>query len=435
VSQYYYGGQSRTDSTITTVTPATNATTIDTLSLTSTDQKSIVTNLDLNARYASATWDDRVVVRGTDTYSLLKGQPNRDRLVAAYTEISYLPSQSTVRLGRQTSTFGGVLGRFDGVQATSAGIIPRLRANVVVGRPVDRYDGTTPLFYGASVDADAIRDNLGGSFYAIQQRVQGYTDRTAVGTELRYFDTDRSLIALLDYDVSFRAINIAMAQGSWQLPGGSSVNFLGDYRRTPSLQLSNALLAGRNLTLEQYLETFGEAQTRDDARAVTPISKVLYVGFTTPLSPRWQVGADVRFSSLSGTPEIGLLPATMSTGNVITYSAQAIGTGIFGRNDVLVANASYLTGTLNKAFSIGLTERFPFGASFVLEPSLRYYRQKGENDVKIDRYSPGIKLSYRLRERMQLEGEATWEHTHTVSPTVDDTTTRIYYFVGYRWDF
>jgi tetratricopeptide (TPR) repeat protein len=435
VSQYYYGGQSQTQSTVTTVTPATNATTIDTLSLSSTDQKALVTNVDLNARYTSASWDDRVVFRDTQTYSFLKEQPNRNRLVAAYAEASNLPAKLMVRLGRQSSTFGGVLGRFDGIQASSYGFAQGYRANLVAGRPADRIGDLNPWFYGASLDADALGERLSGTFYAIQQRVQGQTDRTALGAEVRYFDTERSMVSLVDYDVTFGAMNIAMLQGTWQLPGGTSLNFLGDYRRSPSLQLSNALLTGRNLTLAQYLETFGESQTRDDARAITPISKVFYVGMTTPITQRWQVGADFRLSSLSGTPEIGLLPATVSTGNVYTYSAQVIGSGLFGRNDVMVLNASYLTGTLNRGTSLGITERVQVGELVVVEPSFRYYRQTSSNEVRLTRLSPGLKLSYKLRERMQLEGEATWERTHTTSPTVDDTTTRVFYFVGYRWDF
>lgn len=434
VSQYYYGGQSQTDTTVTTVTPATNATTIDTLSLSSTDQKAIVTNVDLNGRYSSTDWDDRMVLRDTETFSFLKDQPNRNRLIAAYAEVKNLPTQTMLRLGRQSSTFTGVLGRFDGLQA-SYGFAPRYRVNLVAGRPADRIEDLNPYFYGASVDADAITEHLSGTFYAIQQRVQGNTDRTAVGSELRYFDAERSLVSIADYDVTFGALNVAMLQGAWQLQNGTSLNILGDYRRSPSLQLSNALLTGRNLTLAQYLETFGDAQTRDDARAITPISKVLYTGVTTPITQHWQVGADFRLSSLTGTPEIGLLPATVSTGNVYTYSAQIIGSGLFGATDVMVLNGSYLTGTLNKGISLGLTERVQLGERWIVEPSFRYYRQTSTSDVRMTRLSPGFKMSYRVRERLALEFEATLEHTHTTSPTVDDTTKRGYYFLGYRWDF
>ena len=434
VSQYYYGGQSHSDTQVTTVTPATNATTIDTLSLTSTDQSALVSNVDLNARYTSGTWDDRLVLRDTHSLSFLKDQPNLNRLTALYAEARHVPSQSLVRIGRQSSTFNGVLGRFDGLVA-GYGFGPRVRVSLVGGRPVDEFGDLKPNFYGVLADFDSLAQRWSGSVYGIEQRIDGHSDRRAVGSELRYFDSERSLLASIDYDLGFHAVNIATVQAAWQVRPGTTLNLLGDYRRAPSLQLSNALLAGRNLTLQQLLETFGEPQTRSEARDVTPVSKVLYAGLTHAFNPRWQLGADVRLSSLSAVPEVGLLPATPGTGNVFTYSTQLVGSSLWGINDVVVLNVSYLTGPLTHGFSAGLTERLPLGARWVVEPSLRYYRQHDDMGVRLTRTAPGFKLSYRLRDTMVLEGEATFERTRTVGPRIDDDTLRHFYFLGYRWDF
>jgi hypothetical protein len=433
LSQYYYGGQSQSRTEVTVVTPATNATTIDTFSLSSRDQSVISTNVDLNARYTSGDWDDRIVFRDTYDYSLLKDQPNRDRMSALYAEVNYRPGRGMLRLGRQTAVTGGVLGRFDGV-AASYGVTPRVRVNALAGRSVDEFLESKPSFYGLGVEVESASSGLSGSAYALQQRLHGFNDRSTVGGDLRYFDARYSIFGTIDYDVSFRTINIGMLQATWQSPWGSSINFLGDYRRSPSLALSNAILTGRNLTLQQYVETFGESFTRSEARAVTPISKVVYVGLTHAFSPRWQAGIDLRLSSLSGTPEIGLLPALPSTGNVYTTSGQIIGVGIFGASDVLVVNASHLTSSLINGTSLGITERLQFD-KWVFEPSLRYYRQRDSNEVRITRWSPSFKLGYRVRERLTLEAEATVERTRTAGPAIDDETTRRFYFVGYRWDF
>jgi hypothetical protein len=129
-----------------------------------------------------------------------------------------------------------------------------------------------------------------------------------------------------------------------------------------------------------------------------------------------------------------LLPALPSTGNVYTTSGQIIGVGIFGASDVLVVNASHLTSSLINGTSLGITERLQFD-KWVFEPSLRYYRQRDSNEVRITRWSPSFKLGYRVRERLTLEAEATVERTRTAGPAIDDETTRRFYFVGYRWDF
>jgi tetratricopeptide (TPR) repeat protein len=433
VSQYYYGGQSQSQTEVTTVTPATNATTIDTFSLSSKDQSVISTNVDLNARYISGDWDSRMTFRDTYDYSLLKSQPNRERMSALYAETNYRPGRGTLRVGRQTATIGGVLGRFDGAWA-GYGITPRLRLNALGGRAVDELFESKPTFYAVALDIEAPSPNLSGTVYGMRQRVTGFNDRSAVGGELRYFSDRNTVFAAVDYDVSFRAVNVGMLQATWQSPWGSSVNFLGDYRRSPSLALSNALLTGRNLSLQQFIDVFGEAQARSDAGAATPVSKVVYVGLTHPFSPRWQTGFDARVSSLGGTKEIGLLPALPSTGNVYTVSAQLIGTGIFGSSDVLVVNVSHLDSRLLTGVSFGITERLQFDR-WVIEPSLRFYRQRDTNDVRITRWSPAVKLGYRAAERLTLEAEATLERTRTTGPNVDDDTTRSFYFVGYRWDF
>jgi tetratricopeptide (TPR) repeat protein len=434
-SQYYYGGKSDSSTQVTTITPATNATTIDTQKLSATDQKALVSYLDLNGRYSGNDWDNRLVVRDTQTTSFLASQPNRNILNALYLESRYLPGRGILRLGRQTSTIGGILGRFDGLVA-GYGFTPRLRANAIVGRPVDTATPEDPYFYGFSLDVDSVGGPWSGNFYAIQQRVIGTTDRTSIGSELRYFDERHSFVSLVDYDTSFRAFNIGMVQGSWQLPSGTTLNLLGDYRRTPSLQLSNALLTGQNLTLQQYLDTFGEDGTRALAKEATPVSKVAYLGFTHPFAKSWQVGADVRYSSLSGVPEIGVASAIAGTGDVWTYSAQLIGSGLVGTSDVFVANASYLRSQTQAAESIGLTERFQWGEPWIFEPSYRYYRQRDNaSSSHLTRSVPGLKVTYRIRERFALEAFATWEKSHTTSPTIDDNTTRRFFYLGYRWDF
>jgi tetratricopeptide (TPR) repeat protein len=435
LGQHYYGGKSQSQSQFQVVTPATNATTIETQNLSGTDQSALGTDVDLNARYSDASWDDRMVFRDSQMLSFLKDQPNRNYLRALYAEVRNLPTRTLVRVGRQQATWGGALARFDGIVA-AYGLTPNLRLSAVGGRLADpMIDDLKPTFYGAVLDFDLPAGHWGGTAYALRQRVDGFTDRTAVGGEARYFDTNVSLLGLADYDVTFRALNIGMLQGTWQMPTGTSFNFLADYRRSPSLQLSNALLTGRNLTLQQFIETFGETDARSQARAITPVSKVVYVGFTHPFTPKWQAGADLRISSLSGTPEIGLLPAQPSTGNIYTWSAQLIGTGLLGNGDVTVVNASYLTGSINKAMSIGITERLQLRERWVFEPSLRYYRQHDSKDVKIWRAAPGFKLSYRLLDRLELEAEATFERTHTTSPTLDEDSTRRFYFIGYHWEF
>jgi hypothetical protein len=434
LSQYYYGGNSQVDTTTITVSPATNATTIDTSRLTSTDQSQLVTNVDATGRWREGPWDTRLVVRDSFAWNFLEDGDNRNRLTALFAETRYAPENLFARVGRQTVTSGGVIGRFDGAVA-SWGPRPDLRLNGVVGSPVDTIQGLTKIFAGGSVDIENVLPRTSLNLFGIGQRVEGDTDRIGVGAEVRYFDNERMIYALVDYDPSFNAVNIAMAQGSWQFPTGTSVNLLADYRRAPTLQLTNALFGAPNVEFETLVQTLGIDATRDLAKAFTPISKVYLVGLTQQVNPQWQLGFDFRVASLSGTPATVTMPAQPGTGNVYTYTLQAIGTSLTPWRDILVANGSVLRGRFLDGWQVGFDYRFSPWEPLTIEPMYRYYTQKDSLATKLSRHLPGLRIIYLVRARLSLEGEYSMEKSRTTGTSVTDDSTRNFWYVGWRWDF
>ena len=435
VSQYYYGGQSRATTTTTTVTPATGATTIDTANLSGLDQSQLANTIDLTARYRDGNWDNRVVVRESYLVNFLKGAGNSNQLNALYAETRYLPAELTGRFGRQSATSGGVLGLFDGAVA-SVGFAENWRVGGVVGQPVNtQLGGTNKTFYGAVVEAENLGGRWSGNAFAIRQNASGYEDRTGVGGELRYFNTSWNVYSLLDYDPTFKATNIAMVQGNAQFPSGTSVNVLFDYRRTPTLQLTNALVVDPSSSLSALVQTIGLDATRDLAKAVTPVSRVAFFRLTQQLSPNWQVGGDFRVSSVTGTSPFGAVyPGVPSTGNVYTYTVQAIANNLTRWQDILVLNASALRSRDIDAFQFGLDFRFTVWQDLLVEPLLRWYRQTDVRDATLTRTTPGLHLLWRIKERFSLEAEGDWEISRTNSPVIVDNVRRRFYYVGWRWD-
>ena len=100
------------------------------------DQSQLLTNVDLNWRYRDADTDMRFVFRDAYTADLLNSDKSKNRLSALYFEHRSLSAGTSVRLGRQSPTGGGVLGRFDGVQAGYT-FAPKWRINAR-GRRADR---------------------------------------------------------------------------------------------------------------------------------------------------------------------------------------------------------------------------------------------------------------------------------------------------------
>ena len=459
VNQYYYGGQSRTITKSTNVTPATGATTIDTADLSGIDQSQLSNSLDLTARYRDAIWDNRVVVRDSYLVNFLKGannssQNNTNQVNTLFAETRYLPAQLMGRIGRQSATSGGVLGLFDGA-AAQWGFTDNWRVGGVVGQPADTncvlfgsiYCGPTnsqlggtqlggkKTFYGGIVEADNVGNKWGGNVFAIRQNVSGYEDRLGVGGELRYFDAGWNVYSVFDYDPSFKATNIAMVQGNVTFPTGTSLNLLFDYRRTPTLQLTNALVVDPTTSITTLVETIGLDATRNLAKAVTPVSRVAFFGVTQQVTQQWTIGGDFRVSTLGGTQSIGTTyPGVPSTGNVYTYNLQTIATSLTPYQDILVLNGSVLKSRDIDAFQFGLDFRFTVWQDLLVEPLFRWYRQKDTHDTTLTRTTPGLHLLWRIKERFSVEAEGDWEMSKTNSSVIVDNVRRRFYYVGWRWD-
>jgi hypothetical protein len=434
LSQYYYGGQSQKTNIRTITTPATNATTLDTAKISATDQSQLVNNIDLTSRYRAGDWDSRFVVRDQYVANFLAHGSNSNYLNALYGEARYLPGQLLAQVGRQSATSGGVLGLFDGAVG-SWGFLPNYRVNAVVGQPVPNTFNTTSTFYGASLDADKVGDRFSGSAFVIRQVAAGETDRFGLGGELRYFDSERNVYSLLDYDPLFHAVNIGTVQGTWQFPTLTTINALLDYRRTPTLQLTNALTAFPNTSLSTLIQQQGVDQVRNEAKELTPVTKQALLGVTQQVSSKWQLAADVRWSALTGTPPFQSLPAAPATGSVWTFTGQAIGSGLTALQDIFVFNIGYLSGNQLRAQNAGVDYRFIPIANLTLEPTFAWYHQNDNQGQHLTRLSPGLRASYRIFQRFAIEGQFALEHTTTSGSQIDETVNRYFYYIGWRWDF
>jgi len=330
LSQNYYNGMSHTDTT----TAGSNG--VSTASLTSNDQSMLVSALDMTARKRTENTDTRIVVREVYNANFLPGQRSDNRLNSAYVEQSGRDHSYLYRLGRQMGVTGGVPARFDGVWL---GYSPAStwRVNGVVGTPVDFYGSgmERKTFAGVNIDLTRLPEQWSGNGYFIQQMVAGIVDRRAVGVETHYFDAKSNYMGLLDYDTLFRAVNFATFQGNWTTIAGGNYNLLLDHRKSPPLQITNALLGQPVQSIAALLQSGVSADTlRADAEALTATSNLFLLGMTQSYSSHWRMGGDFRVANTSGTAAVGAAPAIPASGNSYIYTVQAIANSLFLENDL-----------------------------------------------------------------------------------------------------
>jgi hypothetical protein len=176
-------------------------------------------------------------------------------------------------------------------------------------------------------------------------------------------------------------------------------------------------------------------ELRSVSRAVTPVSTLFSVGLTQQFSPAWQLGGDIKYSEVSGTGATGTLMAQPGTGKVFVYGLQAIRTGVLTINDIIIATTNIIRGKTYDGESYQLSHVLVLGEKWRIESTLKYYRQADVLFTTLTRFSPSARLSYRMFERLSIEGEVGAEQSTTTGTTQNDKTQRRYYNLGLRYDF
>lgn len=455
ISAYYYKGNSQIE-TLTPPPPGQLVFNRDTLSL--VDQNSLISSLNLSARRRDGFTDTRFVLRDTDNHNYLNPSRSYNRLYSAYLDHNDRKVGYYLRLGRQNPNGMGVMDRYDGLQG-GYNLNPEWRMNAVYGDAVEFNSPFKKKFYGGSIDLLPQTGRPGVSVYAITQTLDGMDNRRAVGSEVRYFDGAASAYGMLDYDVLYKGINIALLQGNYLSAGGNNYFFVIDHRRAPSFSLTNAMPAFPGVALSDMVAAQGIDQVRKQATALTATSDMFALGVTRPFSEKWQLGLDYRMSSISSTqPVLAVLPLAVigtclgtidfvnntciidtasqrGSGLNHVVTVQAVGTNLGFSNAVGIANLSLIKAPTYTGQASSLGYVFPFWEQMRIDTNLRYYRQKDDGENKQDRLALSLKLSYQWHSSLYLEGEMGREVSNSSGVIRNDHSTRNYLYLGVRGDF
>lgn len=485
LSMYYYRGKSwiNTTKSVGGVDVPANSS--------KTDQSSLITLVSMTARAYNNEFDNRLTFQGNKSMDFLDDRRSRSRISAAYYDVRNRIDNYSARLGIQSAMGGGVLGRFLGISA-GYGFSPDWRANFSTGQLTDAVLGQKPRFNSVSLDF-GVNSPLGGSAYFINQNVEGITDRRAAGGNLRYFEQGKTVMAMLDYDVQFKLVNIFTLQGTMNLDSGTDYNFMIDHRRTPSLTIMDAVYGAgsvsasaqnaidpsnpancipdpfydpvltptRNPCLTYLTYTYAPATistllqngfTIEDllmlAKKRTAISNVAQIGVSQRVREKWQVGGDFSLSNTSGMPESGTdngdgttgvegyFPATPSSGVTWTLSGRVSGSDVIAKRDLSTVSLSYTKGpSVNSTFLVLNNRAYPADL-WTLDGTLRGMWVTDIYGGKQKMYSAVARTGYNLKTNLTWEVEFGLDWLKiTYSTYYPATYTRGYASTGFHWNF
>ncbi len=381
-------------------------------------------------------------------------------LSALYLDVVDSQTKLSARIGRQTRNGAGVFGRFDGA-LIGWQVKPKIKLNFVGGAPVlrarDIYLRSDRTFYGASVDIGAKRDKLQSTLYWYDQRSPGLIDRRAVGAEVRYLKDRFNTYGLVDYDVHFSKVNLALLTLNYSLKDESNISVTADYRQSPLLTSWNVLngLFGQILPggttpiedLQDVQQTFTDSQIYGLAKDNTIVSKSLTVSYSRPITKKLQANVDFTLNNTGGSPGSTVLfpgstflPPTLATGTEYYYGAQLVGSGMVFENDIYILSGRYADTPRSRSYTADINARIPVTSKFRVSPRARYgYRSDKLIAGSYRQLQPSVRFNYYPMKRSEVEIEigANFSTQKTSFGGTPSTNTErgILLSAGYRLDF
>jgi hypothetical protein len=407
--------------------------------LTTVSQSSLSSDLDITGRLRTDNHDLRTRLTGGYLHDFLDdGAGNESTVSSLYFDGRNTRQSYSMRLGRQSRSSGGVLGRFDGL-LVGIPLTGKTMVNLVGGAPVDSArDGFDDhrYFYGLSIDFEGFAKGWDGNAFIIEQQVDNIVDRRAVGGELRYFDAKRSFFSLVDYDILYNDLNTAQLLGNWTTSGKTTINFVADYRNSPILMTSNALQGQAVDSIDSLLDIFSESELRDIARDRTARSKLATLGVSRPLNDSFQLSGDVTLSNFSDTAASAGVEANQGTGNEYFYNLQLIGSDLVKPGDITILGLRYSDADTANITSFSLNTRYPFSNDLRVNPRIRVdYRENTDDDTNQIIYQPSVRLTYRVMRSLRLEAELGGEWSDEEIVDGSDKSRSYFVNIGYRADF
>ncbi len=400
---------------------------------------SLITSFDASLKSQNDIFISELVVIGSYENSFLDTNDDETRVNKLYVNLENTAGTVNGRLGRQSSSKGGVLTRFDG---TSLGyrFTDKIRMNIVAGYPVNLpYDDleTDKYFYGVNFDLGRFADHWDVNTYFINQISDDVDDRRAIGGEVRFVGQQGSLYSLLDYDILYDELSLFLFSGNYLLPNNNTrINVMADFRGAPILSSSNALIGQNSPSLGALEETIGKEELRRLARDRTLDSKFATVGISHPLTETLQIAGDISWAKIDGAPASGGVEAFESTGDEFYYSLQFLGNSMLRIGDFVSAGIRYGDTAARDNYALSVNYRYPL--SDILRISLKVKTEYRDNKVLAGeqwRFIPGLRLEYTLGKDWRLEFDGEYRYADQELEGVADSKNGYSISFGFRRDF
>ncbi len=452
-SQRYYNDTTEFKKFSRTTVDANNDPLVTTFPGRTTERETLTSFINLSSRMRTQDYDIRGIFNMHDIKDLQDEDRSETRLNNLYVDVKNVKDGFGVKAGRQSSTKGGIFGRFDGLWGDYE-LTKGWTLSAAAGKPVEFSSNAIiadKKFYGLNLALGTFAQHWDGNLYYVNQDVNSMVDRRAVGGDVRYNDDTYSVYNAIDYDVAYGMLNMYLFRGVMKVSDDLRWNISYNYRLSPILFSTNALQQEGivDFSLLQNEPGVSEQDILDKAKAVSSVSRSTTVGAVYQIEKDMQLNADVTWTKFDGKPATErLIPSTDPNasntiegtgpnGPDLLYSAQVIASNYFVDQDINILGLRFSDRKHRDSLMVFYNNRFPLGEKWRIGPRIQREdtRITTEGDrSELTRMTYVAKLDYRLLKKVSLEGEFGYE-TSTYANGNNPDYERYYFYLGYFWDF
>jgi len=402
-------------------------------------QSQLITFIDLTTIQKTSKFDHRYQFTADDLYDFIDNEDkNQFRFIETYYEASHRKTGTSGKIGRQLLRIGGIRKRFDGLSAGYQ-INPDMRLNFLGGLPVDIENKTTvnknKTFYGFIFETGTFLEHWDMNLFYFDQRVDGLTDRTNIGTDVHYKDKTRLFFGMIDYDLFNEEINNLQFNANITLDHGRAVYMNAFMHKTPILATSNALIGRPEATIEELKKTLNIEQIYQLAKDRTADSQTVTIGGSQQLTENVQTIADVTFLRVGDTVASGGVAATPEIGPDYYLNLQLISNNFFVKRDTHILGIRYYDTETSNTTSLIANSRFPITPLWRINPRLQFDIRNFSDGRTQQKLRALLKTDYHYLNNVRFDFDIGYEdNTEDVSgPSLGND--NLFFLLGYRWDF
>jgi tetratricopeptide (TPR) repeat protein len=265
----------------------------------------LISNVHANGVFKDNEYTTKVVVRENVHTDIKPKVESKYTLNTATVEIENSYKDWELKLGRQSSDYG-VMSKFDGIAATY-GYGHDTEYTLVLGQPLMNNATSSRKMFGLHTHFN-LGEFTSATAYYNHQTADNFEERSALGTEFRYFKNELSVTAAAEYDIAYQQLN-SVTFNAHKDNNSNRWFVLYDRRKSPVLYADKALALGlfngANMPYNSIAEALARSgmtasELRDYIVSETAVSSTFAIGGAIAVNT-WTLGGDIQSATMTGT--------------------------------------------------------------------------------------------------------------------------------------